>query len=456
MKDLVTRHKIEIWIFALALILRCALFSIDFSHNDRNLIGTIMGDDGYYQLSQNIIAGNGFTFDSAPPYSPNPLRPPVWPYTIAFLASTFGSYWAVFIFEIILGSLIPVLAFYLASRMFDRRVGKWVGIILALSPYSILFSFILYTETSFIFFFLISLIFLFRYVDDQSIRNVIWFGVFLGLATLIKPTVQYLPIVVPAILWIAWRKSITRDHVKQCVLFLITFLAVISPWLYRNHVEFGVWGMSAQPAFNLYVYLAPTVLSIDNGTDFKTEHRSFVKTAGFDENNISLANSSLYTSRAIDVIMDHKLALIKSGLITLVTFFTHDGMLTVFGYSGIRFENILSKPAITLLAHPIELVQTIGNYAMSPAIAIVAFRLFWVAVTIFFVFGVYRFLHREQKKVLASLIIVIIFYFAATTAINGLGVNARFRMPVETFIVGFALYGLFSLKKDNTLNPNNP
>jgi hypothetical protein len=225
-------------------------------------------------------------------------------------------------------------------------------------------------------------------------------------------------------------------------------MALIAPWLYRNHVEFNSWSMSAQPAFNLYVYLVPTVLAIDKGTDFKTELDLQVG-KDFDANTIDMRNGAEYQARALAVLKDHKSALVKSGLITLATFFTHDGMLTVLGHADIRFENI-SKPAVYLISHFRELISAVIFYAKSPAILILLMRLFWVLVSLFFVFGIYRNWKREGVRTTVLLSVCLVLYFAATTAINGFGVNARFRMPVDVFILGFALYGLFSLKRDNT------
>lgn len=458
MKNIWHRYKIEIIIFLIALVARLALFGAVFAHNDANLLDTIHGDDGYYELSQGILNGHGMTWEVAPPFDPNPLRPPVWPYLIAFFAGVFGTYWAVFIFEVILGALIPVLAYRLAGMIFGRRIGKWVAGIMCVEPYLMLFSIILYTETSFMFFFLISLIFLFRYIEKPTMRGALFFGLTLGLATMVKPTVEYAPILVPIALAVMWRarfkgeegRRFLKGFAKQSAVFLCAFLVVIAPWLYRNHEAFGVWGMSAQPAFNLYVYLVPTVLAIDNGTSFKTEYDAFVEKDGFDPNTITLANGNIYKSKALDIIREHKVALIKSGFITLVTFFTHDGMLTVLGYSGVSIPNVVSKPVIQLLAHPVELVKTMWAYAMSPAVVIILMRLFWVVATLFFVFGAYRYIRREGAKPAAVMALLIILYFAATTAINGFGVNARFRMPVDALILGFALFGLFSLKRDNT------
>ncbi|HVU06289.1 MAG TPA: glycosyltransferase family 39 protein [Candidatus Paceibacterota bacterium] len=456
-KDFVARYKVEVIIFCIALAARLVLFSIVFAHNDGNLLNSIHGDDGYYELSQGILNGHGMTWDTQPPFAPNPLRPPVWPYLIAFFAGVFKTYWAVFAFELVLGSLIPVLAYRVARMLFGHRIGKWTAIIMCVEPYLMLFSIILYTETCFMFFFLLFLIFLIRYIERPTIRSALYAGLTLGLATMVKPTVQYLPILIPIALAIMWRERLRGPQqggegtalAKQCAIFLLMFLVVIAPWLVRNHQAFGVWGMSAQPEFNLYVYLAPTLLAIDNGTDFKTEYAAFVERGGFDPNSITLANADIYKSKGLDVIRDHKLALMKSGLITLVTFFTHDGMLTVLGYSGITIPNVVSKPVIQLASHPIELASVMARYAASPAVLIILLRLFWIAVTISFVYGACRYLRRGDKAA-AAIMILIVLYFAGTTAINGFGVNARFRMPVDAIILGFALFGLFSIKRDNT------
>ncbi len=447
MKDWLKAHKFPVALFLCALLVRIVLFSINFSVNDHNLVPTIKGDDGYYELSQNINAGNGFTFDEVPPFRPNPLRPPLWPILIAFIAKIFGSYWAVLILELILGSFIPVLGYYVASRLVGQKLSKWVAGLLVFEPYSILLSFILYTETSFTFFFLIFLIFLFRYIEKQTLRNAVWTGVFLGLACLIKPTVQFFPIFIPIALAILWRKNLAVTHLKQAAAFLLAFFVIIAPWLWRNHQEFGVWGISAQPSFNLYVYLVPTVLSIDNDTNFQTELEAFALEDNFDVNDINLSNADFYKEEAIKVLLEHKTALIKSAFISGVTFFTHDGMLTVLQYSGITIPNVLSKPVISLIKEPIELIKVIGKYIQSPAVLILMMRLVWILITLLFFVGVFLMFKRQGLRPMILAAFLMILYFAATTCINGLGVNARFRIPVNVFIFSFAIYAIFAIKE---------
>jgi len=440
-------HRLEIAIFLVALIIRLVLFTINFSHNGFNLVNTIHGDDGYYEISQGLLNGHGFTGSTAPPFTPNPLRPPVWPFMIAILVKIFGTYWAVLAAELLMGSLIPVLGMHVAREIMASRYAKAVGWLLAFEPYSVLLSFVLYTETCFTFLFLIFLLFLFRYVRHQSYRNAVWAGMFLGLATLVKPTVEYFPIIIPLVLLFILRKNLNYRIGRHLLAFLLVFLSLIAPWLYRNHVEYSVWGMSAQPAFNLYVYLVPTVLSIDNHTSMSTEVANFVTKGGFDVNSINLSNAKYYKDQALAVLKQHKLALLKSSVITAATFFTNDGMLTVLEYSGITFNTVNLKPAFYLVTHPAELVRTIGQYAVSPAIIILAMRLVWIILTLLSLVGVVAYLRKEGARATWLTSVIIVAYFTATTAINGLGVNARFRDPVLVFIFSFAVYGFHAIKK---------
>ncbi|MBX4209213.1 glycosyltransferase family 39 protein [Candidatus Parcubacteria bacterium] len=444
MRNFFLKYRLEIIVFAIALAARLLFFSASFEAHGHNIVETIKGDDGYYEASQNFIHGHGFSYSSAPPYAPNPLRPPVWLFIIAAIAGIFKSYWAVFIFEVLIGSFIPVLGMIIVRKLFAQKaVWLGTGVLLALEPYCVMLSTLLYSETMFTFFFLLFFLFLIKYFEDKSYRSLAWVSVFMGLATLVKPTIQYIPIVLALFIIFEARKSLSKKTFAHALVMLGVFGAIIAPWIVRNYVEFGKIGMSAQPAFNLYIYLVPTVLSIDNHTNFKTELDSFVYKKGFDVSDITLATSDRYSSEAMAIIREHKLALAKSVATTIVTFFTHDGMLTFLAYAGKTIVNTLDKPALTILIEsPAKLFSIIGAYVRSGAAIIVIMRLVWIMVTISFFAGAAAYIRREGWRPAASAALFLVIYFALTTSINGLGVNARFRVPVDAFIFSFALYGL--------------
>ncbi len=448
------KYKIFIIIFFVALCARVLVFSINFNHTNHDLVGAIHADDGYYEISQGLINGHGFSGSTATPFIPDPLRPPVWIFIIAFLAKIFGSYWSVLIFELLIGSSIPILGILIAQKITSKKI-VWIGtgILLSIEPYGVLLSSLLYSETMFTFLFLIFFLFLIHYFENKNLRNLVWMTVFLGLATLVKPTVQYVPILLVAIIIFEARNCLTKKVIYHVAILLGLFCVIIAPWIYRNYKEFGVFGMSAQPAFNLYVYLVPTVLSYDNHTSFKTELDILLKKDNLNVNSINLSNSHYYKDQALTVLSNHKIALIKSVGITIVTFFTHDGMLTVLQNAGILIPATFNKPAlILLLTNPMILFKAIGLYIQGWGALIVLVRCLWILTTILFFVGSVFYLRRGNIRTFVIVALFLVVYFALTTSINGLGVNARFKVPVNTFIFTFALYGLFSLKKDSMLS----
>ncbi|MEN9625941.1 MAG: hypothetical protein RL557_269, partial [archaeon] len=166
-----------------------------------------------------------------------------------------------------------------------------------------------------------------------------------------------------------------------------------------------------------------------------------------DVNTINLTNSKFYISQATRVLKDHKRALLKSVAITGITFFTHDGMHTVLQYLGIPIQNFASKPFFSLLKQPVELIKVISHYSSSPAAFIILMRLVWVLVTFLFLIGGVSLIRNKNTRGQTIIVVIIILYFTLTTAINGLGVNARFRVPVNALILSFAVQGLYVIKK---------
>lgn len=442
------KNKATILIFTLAVFVRLALFTMYLHANNGDFIVTIRGADGYYETSENLIHGRGYSDQETSPYTPSALRPPAWILSMALIAGVFGSYVPVFIFQLILSALIPVMGMYLARRIITERHTPLVGLLLAFEPAAVFSSTMVVSETSFTFLFLAFAIFLFRYMENQTSRNIIWSAVFLGLSILVKPTVEFLPVLVPAGLLFMYRKKISRTLIAQCAYFLLASLLVVSPWVYRNYKTFGVFGLTSQAGYNLYTVLVPSVLSLDRGTSYEAEHMAIGKTLDAEGGAVTFANSDYYSKKAVAILSQHKIAFVKSLALSMVTFFTHDHMLSVLAYGGIAIPNLLDQPAfVLLLTNPFELARDIALYAASPGILVLVGRLFCVAIALLFFCGAWLYFRREKFSPFAFMALAFVAYFALMTTANGFGMNGRFRMPVSAFIVTFALYGLSVLRR---------
>lgn len=440
MLNFLKNYKIDISIFLLAITGRVLLFLVNLKAQGGNFVETVRGSDWYYEVSQNLYLGNGFSIDGV---SPSPMQVPIYPLFLATSLFLFGSYKFAVMLQIFLGSIIPVLARHVSLRLIPHSgVALFVGLVIALEPNFVLLSSIFFTETLFIFLFLLFVLSFISYLEKGETKWLCISAIILGISTLVKTTPQFFPIFLIPITWWFLRKNIPpKKLLFQGILFISIFFIILFPWLYRNYKEFGTPGMTIMPTLNLYATLVPSVLSTQNGTTFNEARDSFIKDSSLELKNLTFANAEEFNKEAMETLLMYPKALIEVGAINVLTFFTHDGMLTVLENAGIRPESYPPKSAITLLfSSPVEFLKVVKSYLASPFILVLIMRLLWVFVFVMFLCGTFKL--YSDKKLTAGIILglVLVFYFALTTASNGLTVNARFRMPIEPILLAIAAY----------------
>jgi len=407
-------YRGEITLAALALIVHTILFVTVIGVNGGSVIDTVRADDGYFELAQNVLAGNGFSWSSSAPYGPNPLRTPGYVYFLAALLGTVGIAGAAIV-QLLVSALIPVLGMHIARQITDsRRIGIVAGVILALDPTLALLSFNFYTDTLFIVLFFAWILLIFRYLEEPRLMTLAMSAAVLGFAVITRPTAQYIPLlIVPFIIWRfgarKWRRGAAHIFVSLAIVG-----AILAPWAVRNYNEFGAFGLSAQRAYVLYTNLAPAVLSVAKGSDFLAERNTFLTQAEYKGDAITPANGGAYIARALEIVRAHPAATLFVATKSLFTFFTNDGFYTLLAVAGHAPRDF------TLL--------------------LVAARLVWIAITVAAFAGALVYLLKQRSQ-LAILIILLVAYFALTSTIAAFGTNPRYRLPVDPIILALAAVG---------------
>lgn len=441
----IRKYRVEIAIFALTLILRLLYLGLSVEAWGGDLNATIEGADSYFVLSENILAGRGYSGAVQPPYELNSFRTPVMPYFLAGAHTVFGGYGGVILLHILIASVIPLLGIRLAWQMLrNRRASVAVGIFLALEPFSILFSTFFYSETIFTAIFFASLILFFNYAESRRLRDLLASGVCMGVAMLTKPTIEFLPLFLGALVLYTWRADLKRATV-HAALFVTACAVVVAPWVYRNYVVTGSPGLSPQAGVQLYTVLWPSVLSMRDGTTFAAEFAKLMESGVSGPNNASVKESAEDLKIAIPLLLENPVPLLLVSANTAFSFFTHDGMYDVLRHLKIRPDRGLGAPALFLaLTDPGAFVASVAHFLPTPFVLVLIARLFWIALTILFLFGVVRYLMRERRPA-GIAAVIIVFYFMLTTLVIGLAVNARYRLPVNAFVATFAVYAALPL-----------
>ncbi len=402
--------------------------------------------DGYYEIANNLVAGHGFTRSAGEPYVPDSVRMPLYPLFIAGILNIFGSYKALFIIQALLGSASAVIAWMIAREFLGPRLSIAVGLLTALEPYTAYLTGLVLTETLFTFVFLCFIYCFLRYLKNRSLRMLVLTSALLGIATLIKPTTQYVPIFMLVIMLWNGGFNVKRFLLKEVPVVLGVFLLILSPWIYRNYETFGNTSLNVEPVSALYAFLVPSTIALEQNIPFDEAAKQFLGSLGTESiEEVNLGNTSEFRQRAFAKLWQHPKGLAELFGVTMYGFFTHDG------YAGLlnnRFDAGIPyahPPVFELLTHPREAVSFFGNLMQGPGAIVVLGRLFWIAITLLSVAG--AIMYWMKKGLTPKLIFItgMIAYFACTTIIVGLGVGVRYRVPVEPLLFILAAYALESL-----------
>ncbi len=438
-----------LYIFLCSFFVHVLFASVAFSQSNGTFINAFYGFDGYYEISKNLLAGHGFSKVETPPFVPSDERTPLYPLGMAILVSVFKNYYAVILAQIILSSvIIPFLAYRITMQILAReRIATMVALILAFEPLAVHLATKVVSETLFTALFLASVTLLFDYLKEARGKTLVYAGGMLALATLVRPTVQYLPLLfILAVFWTS-RKQIGRAA-RHSLVFCAVFLLVLSPWVIRNFLVFHRAALNVQQTSVLYAYFIPSVIAIEQHTEFsKTQHQFFRGDGNItDPDDITLENASYYNKRAIKLLASHPIGIFKSIGMTMFTFFTHDGYWDILRRFNYVEDFRIDRPLFMLfLESPREAIAVVRPLLASPALFVMLGRLVWMLIAASFIGGAILYLRTSKERAKGIVALLVVFYFAATTIIVGLGVNARYRVPVNALILTFAVYGAYGL-----------
>lgn len=215
------------------------------------------GDDArhYRLLGINLARGNGYSADEQAPFAPDPIREPLYPLFLAACFTTMGeSVVHVRLLQAIIDTLNVYFVYLLALHALGgqgrlKRPGAIIAACLyAFLPCAIRNAVVLVREPLFILLLLIS-VWLLRsrpWVPGSALIC----GTLLGFAALCRANLQLLPF---ALLPLLIRRSRTRSATwRPALIFIVVYLAVITPWYVRNYVRFGFIGLSPTLGINLF------------------------------------------------------------------------------------------------------------------------------------------------------------------------------------------------------------
>ena len=242
-------------ILVVALVARLAAVAID-----DNYVPAADALD-YHRHAASIAAGEGYpqAIYGPPSGGESAFRPPGYPYLLGAVYAVaggsdgavdaltpgaaeidaFSSQWAAGrVADALLGTLVVLLVFLIARRIWGTRVALAAAALVAVFPPLVLLSTELLSETSFIALALGSILAMLRFREDGLLRWALLAALLAGLATLVRSNGIVL---VALIAFGVWNGRSWRDGraVGDAAVVLVVAALTLVPWSVRNAVETG-------------------------------------------------------------------------------------------------------------------------------------------------------------------------------------------------------------------------
>ncbi len=405
---------------------------------------------GYVGLAQSLLAGKGFAYEGVT----SSFRTIGYPFFLALVLPVLRSFALVSLLQIAIASFLPILTQRLGRQLgFSRRVRRFAAWMTALEPHAVYYAVPLLTEWIFPVLTLLAITSLIQVVRLRRDVNSVWAGAWFGVGLLVKALWTVVPFLLLVGALIARAFRLWRPAWRLVIIGCVTVLVVIAPWLLRNRLAFGTWGLSSQGGMNAVFYLGSSITSVAEHLPYQEAEtlvrKRFRERTGLDGFEDGTDHGALYLAFAQDIILQHPQAFARVLIANSISFWSSHNYAYVPHYyhltPPVQYKGLPPTHYLVQGRYG-EFVANFWQIFGQPFYFIGAVgRALWAIVALFMVLGLLTAFRRSWRDPAQWIVLTFIVALAATVSVNGLGVEGRLRMPIMPLQWLYAGLGMAAL-----------
>ena len=229
----------------------------------------------YVLIANNLIHHKVFSLNKNPPFKPDNARTPVYPLFIAGIILAFGSNPLNICFvQAILSVLLVFITVRLGTLIYSKSAGIIGGFFLGVAPFQTIFAGYLMAEILFTVLFSLFVLALLNALKRPSCFAKFFFsGFLLGVSTLCRPISLYLLVPIAAF----WPLIQSQKKAQSLFVLFLGFAIVIGPWMLRNRLMTGFFGISTISKNNILDWDIPSFGNYLTGDSIATVQKQYGK-----------------------------------------------------------------------------------------------------------------------------------------------------------------------------------
>lgn len=364
-------------------------------------------DVEYNEIAINMASGDGFSISG----ERTMFREPAYPFFLFLNYKIFGvNTNAVRAGQFILLFLIIYLTYIISYKIFGTLTARIASLAVAGLPIFPIYATDVISEI-----FATFLVVLFIYIFMKSMENQSrvspWVaGLVFGILVLTKSIFIFLPILILPIYLLRGRKN----GLKNILVFLLVAFIVVSPWVYRNYINFEKVSVADRGGMLLYLHAIKSEFNSKELADYAVA-------AVTGEYIVRLYNPdfNIIKGEGIHLMKERRVALLGSGLNSSLSdeamakdakelYLKHPIKNLFIGFLEVAKVNAPMAPKYTIMfAFPEDISNSSFEKIIKAGI-VLSIRLFWTMILFIALFGAYKAL--KEKNIKAILILLLIIY----------------------------------------------
>lgn len=189
----------------------------------------------YEVIAVNILNGKGFIFPHFGNVNYYSYCEPLYPFLCAVVYFiTNHSIFALAIVQAIFSSLIALVIYFCAEKLYNRKVALLAGLLVSFHPGLIIYTLKQHPLIYDSLFISLVILVMFELFDNFGLRNIVAAGLISGLCVLTRPTILlFLPL---SLIYILLKRKVGfRKFIISFLVFFILAGSVFLPWTMRNY-----------------------------------------------------------------------------------------------------------------------------------------------------------------------------------------------------------------------------
>lgn len=231
---------------------------------------------------------------------------------------------------------------------------------------------------------------------------------------------------------------------KILVLASAILILIMSPWLIRNRLVLGTWQSSSLFGVQLYWGHLETLERYLGVPQEIAHQKNLYRAQKLVGNNFENPRAvSVLASEAVNEIKNNLWAYTKVYIFNLGLFFITDGYKGVASYIIDIKPNFINLNDFMIKFRFKEAFSYVKNFSLPEIIIPILGRMSWIILTVLSFFGIFLSVKEmPNQRPILILFSVLIFYFAIVTG-PVFSPDPRFRMPINGFLLTFAMVSIF-------------